>query len=177
MDRRELAKSIYSTAHLTGTFTLRSGQISHEYFDKYLFEVDSVLLAEIARLMAERIPAGTDVLAGLELGGVPLATALSLHTGIPAAFVRKKAKEYGMCKAVEGGNVASRRVCVVEDMVTTGGAIIDGVWELRALGAAVDSVVCVILRNADAADTLAGHGLTLRPAYTMEEIMEICKNP
>ena len=95
MTRFDLAAAIYDTAHITGDFLLRSGARSTEYFDKYLFEAKPELLRVIAEHLAPLIPAGTDVLSGLELGGVPLATALSLHTGIPAAFVRKKAKEYG----------------------------------------------------------------------------------
>ena len=86
-----LADQINTVARLTGTFTLRSGQIATEYFDKYRFEAQPALLARIAEALAPMIPADTEVLAGLEMGGIPLATALSLHTGLPAAFVRKEA--------------------------------------------------------------------------------------
>ena len=169
-DKKEIAKRIYDSAHLTGTFTLRSGQVSNEYFDKYLFEAKPELLRDIALLMKDSVPTGTDVLAGLEMGGIPVATAISLQTGINAAFVRKKAKEYGTCKLAEGAEVACKRVCIVEDVVTTGGAIIDGVTELRKLGALVDTVICVIQRSDKAADILAEHGLTLIPAFTMDEL-------
>src|SRR3972149_3310485 len=105
MTRKELAKKIYQASHLTGTFKLRSGQISNEYFDKYLFESDPALLKEIANGMAKLIPEGTEVLAGLEMGGIPLATALSLKTGLPATSVRKQAKDYGTAKLAEGAEV------------------------------------------------------------------------
>jgi orotate phosphoribosyltransferase len=93
----ELAREIYQRSHLVGDFLLRSGRRSTEYFDKYLFECDPSLLQRIAWELARLVPAETDVLAGLELGGIPLATALGLATGLPLAFVRKKAKEYGTC--------------------------------------------------------------------------------
>ncbi|MBV8691392.1 MAG: orotate phosphoribosyltransferase, partial [Actinobacteria bacterium] len=95
MDRETLANHIFAVAHLTGEFTLRSGATSTEYFDKYLFESDPLLLEAIAESMAPLVPDDTQVLAGLELGGVPLAVALSRATGIPTAFVRKEAKAYG----------------------------------------------------------------------------------
>ena len=172
MDRKSLARKIYETAHLTGTFTLRSGQVSGEYFDKYLFESNPVLLSEIADVMKNTIPAYTEILAGLEMGGIPIATALSLQTGITAAFVRKEAKKYGTCKIAEGADAAGKRVCIVEDVVTTGGAIIDGVQALRTIGAVVDTVICVIQRDEKASGILAGHGLILIPAFTMKELSE-----
>jgi len=95
MNKNELAQNIYRVSHLEGNFKLRSGQISNEYFDKYLFESEPKLLKEIAGQMAKLIPDGTEVLAGLEMGGLPIATALSLQTGIPAAFVRKRLKTMG----------------------------------------------------------------------------------
>src|SRR4051812_46731355 len=107
-----LAARVNAIARLTGTFTLRSGQIATEYFDKYRFEADPVLLADVAAAMVPLLPSGTEVLAGLELGGVPIATALSLQTGLPAAFVRKEAKKYGTARLAEGADIAGRRVTV-----------------------------------------------------------------
>ena len=172
-DRNKLAQEIYDTAHLTGTFTLRSGQVSSEYFDKYLFEAKPALLAKIADAMMPNIPAGTEVLAGLEMGGIPVATALSLQTGLAAAFVRKQAKDYGTCKQAEGADVSGKQVCVIEDVVTTGGAIIDGVRELRRQGAIVDTVLCVIQRGQNAGDILAEHDLKLVPAFKMTSDMKL----
>src|SRR3954447_4733100 len=128
-DRSTLARAVYDTAHITGTFRLRSGVTSHEYFDKYLFEADPALLRNLAEAMAALVPAGTDALAGLELGGVPLATMLSQVTGLPCRFVRKKAKTYGTCQLAEGGELAGLKLLIVEDVVTSGGAILDAVRE------------------------------------------------
>lgn len=170
MNKSETAKMIYKEAHLTGEFVLRSGQVSNEYFDKYLFEAKPALLKEIAGIMSNLVPDDTEVLAGLETGGIPIATAISLQTGIDAAFVRKKAKEYGTCKLAEGAPVNGKRVCVIEDVVTTGGQIIESVNELRKLGAIIDTVICAIQRNDSAAEILAKEGLKLIPAFTMEYI-------
>src|SRR5690606_17343752 len=110
MNDENLARDIAAVATLTGTFLLRSGQTSSTYFDKYSFESNPELLNRVVEKMILLLPAHTEVLAGLELGGVPFATAISLATGMPAAFVRKEAKDYGTCLAVEGSNVAGKRV-------------------------------------------------------------------
>jgi orotate phosphoribosyltransferase len=170
MERKELARRIYATSHLTGTFKLRSGQISNQYFDKYLFESNPDLLFEIATQMSQLIPAGTEILAGLEMGGIPIATVLSLKNHLPAIFVRKKAKDYGTCKLAEGKEFKGKQVCVIEDVVTTGGQIILSSNELRKMGGRVESVLCVIQRGKDAADILTKEGLRLIPLFTMEEL-------
>jgi orotate phosphoribosyltransferase len=168
--RDELAHAIGQRAHLTGTFTLRSGIVSNEYFDKYLFEADPELLWPIAEAMAELVPSGTEAVAGLELGGVPIATALSKVCGIPALFVRKEAKAYGTAKLAEGGEVDGRRLCIVEDVVTSGGQVVLSCNDLRALGAVVRHAVCVIDRQGGGHDALAAEGIELRALYTMDEL-------
>lgn len=147
MTRTELAKKIYDVAHLTGEFKLRSGQISNEYFDKYRFEAQPTLLREIAKQMVPLIPPGTEVLAGLEMGGIPIATALSLETGIPCVFVRKEAKEYGTRLFAEGLEVKGKKVLVIEDVVTTGGQVVLSTADLRSIGAVITHVLCVIHRG------------------------------
>ena len=168
--RDELARRLYDTAHLTGTFTLRSGATSTEYFDKYLFESDPVLLREIAESLAPLVPPGAHALAGLELGGVPIATMLSQVSGLPALFVRKQAKTYGTCRLAEGGDVAGRTLVVVEDVVTSGGQVVMSCRDLRELGAHVSVVLCVIDREAGGAEALAAEGLELRPLFRMSEL-------
>jgi orotate phosphoribosyltransferase len=167
MDRSELAKRIYDASHLTGEFTLRSGAVSTEYFDKYRFEADPALLHSIAVAMAGMVPLGIGALAGLELGGVPLATMLSQVTGLPARFVRKEAKTYGTCQLAEGGELEGLHVLIVEDVVTSGGAVLDAVAALRDRGATADRVVCVIDRETGGTEKLAEAGLTLDALFTM----------
>ncbi|MDF2685404.1 MAG: pyrE 1 [Clostridia bacterium] len=170
MLKEDIAKKIYETAHITGKFILHSGQVSDEYFDKYLFEADPVLLSEIVKIMKELIPKDTEILAGLEMGGIPVVTILSHETNIKGAFVRKKAKGYGTCKLAEGADVNGKKVCIIEDVVTTGGQIIESVKELRKIGAIIDTVLCVIQRNDNATEILANENLILKPAFTMEYI-------
>ena len=165
-----LAARVAAIARLTGTFTLRSGRTATEYFDKYRFEGDPVLLREIAELMVPLIPAGTDALAGLELGGVPIATALSLETGLPALFVRKKAKEYGTCSLAEGGPVDGRHLLVVEDVITSGGQVRLSVADLRALGAKVTDVICVIDRTEGGREALAADGLSMASLFRRADL-------
>lgn len=171
MKREELAQRIYEISNLTGEFELRSGAIADRYFDKYRFEADPVLLREIAKAMAPMVPAGTEALAGLEMGGIPLATALSLETGLPALFVRKAAKAYGTCKLAEGGAVAGRQLLVVEDVVTSGGQILLSVDELRKLGAEVKTAICVIDRESHGTEKLAEKGIRLGALYRMADLL------
>ncbi|WP_029192885.1 orotate phosphoribosyltransferase [Paenibacillus harenae] len=170
MEREALATAIYETALLKGDFKLRSGQTSNHYFDKYLFESDPVLLAAIAEHLRPFVPDGTEVLAGLEMGGIPIATALSLTTGIPVVFVRKKAKEYGTCKLAEGVDLTGRRVCVIEDIVTTGGQILLSTEDLRKAGAEVESVLSVIERDEKGRTNLEEAGLAYISLFKMSEL-------
>ncbi|WP_246051107.1 orotate phosphoribosyltransferase [Nocardioides guangzhouensis] len=165
-----LARDIDAICRLSGEFTLRSGQVSSEYFDKYLFEAQPELLARVAEQMVARVPEGTELLGGLELGGIPIATMLSARTGLPALFVRKKAKEYGTCKLAEGPDVSGRRVTLVEDVITTGGAVRDATRALRERGATVEVVICAIDRSPEGENPLADVGLEVRPVLTKSEL-------
>lgn len=165
-----LADDIDAIARLTGTFTLRSGQIATEYFDKYRFEAQPALLARIAAALAPLVPADTEVLAGLEMGGIPIVTALSMHTGLPAAFVRKEAKKYGTARLAEGADVVGRRVTVVEDVITTGGQVVISTNQLRELGAQVEHVLCVIDRSPDQGAALRAEGLAMHALLTRAQL-------
>lgn len=167
-----LAARIQRAAHLTGEFRLRSGATSTEYFDKYRFEADPRLLADVAAGLAELLPAGVEVLAGLELGGIPLVTAVSAITGLPARFVRKQPKTYGTCRLAEGGEVDGLRVAVIEDVVTSGGQVVESCAALESLGATVARVVCVIDREAGGRDNLLAAGLELAALFTATELRQ-----
>jgi len=165
-----LAARVVAASHLTGTFVLRSGRTADHYFDKYRFESDPALLAEIVSALVPLVPVGTDGLAGLELGGVPLATMLSSVTGLPAYFVRKEPKKYGTEKVCEGGEVAGRHLLIVEDVVTTGGQIVLSAQDLRSEGAVVEHAVCVIDREGGGAGVAAAEGITLHALFTMRDL-------
>jgi len=172
MTRLELAKSIFNVAHLTGQFTLRSGKTSTEYFDKYRFEARPELLAQIATDLAKLIPKGTQVLAGLEMGGIPIATALSLETHLPVVFVRKTAKDYGTRKVCEGLEIKNKKVCIIEDVVTTGGQILLSCQDLRAEGAQIQNVLCVIDREQGGREKLKQNNLELSSLFTMSQLKD-----
>ena len=157
-------------SRLTGHFVLRSGRTATEYFDKYQFEADPALLDRLAQRLATLVPAGTEVLAGLELGGIAIVVALGRHTGLPCAFVRKAAKTYGTARLAEGAGVDGRRVLVVEDVVTSGGQVAISTRQLRELGARIDTALCVIDREEGGADALARDGIELRSLFTRTEL-------
>ena len=160
-----MIKKIYDVCYLTGMFKLRSGLTSHEYFDKYMFESDPVLLKYITQEMALKIPKETEILAGLEMGGIPLVTMLSSITGLPAVFVRKQAKIYGTAKFVEGPDIKGKNVLIIEDVVTTGGQIRKSVTDMRALGAVIANVLCVIDREQGGTESLLDCELILDSLY------------
>jgi orotate phosphoribosyltransferase len=166
MTHQQLAQSIYKIAHLKGDFLLRSGQRSNEYFDKYRFESDPQILKEIAQQMLKLIPAETEVLAALEMGGIPVGTALSLASGIPCVFVRKEAKTYGTCQFAEGLEIKNKKICIIEDVITSGGQVLISTADLRKLGAQIENVICVIHRGGNVAEQkLKEAGLKLHPLF------------
>ncbi|MEV4178654.1 phosphoribosyltransferase family protein [Nonomuraea sp. NPDC049709] len=170
MSKADLARRVGAGCRLTGRFVLRSGRVATEYFDKYQFEADPVLLDELASSMAPLVPPETEVLAGLEMGGIAVVTALGRHTGLPCAFVRKTAKPYGTARLAEGAEVKGRRVLVVEDVVTSGGQIAISTGRLRELGARIDHALCVIDRQEGGAQALAAHGIGLLALLTRSDL-------
>ena len=123
-------------------------------------------MKEIANQLITTIPNNIDILAGLEMGGIPIAVALSLQTNIPLVFVRKKAKTYGTCKLAEGSEVKNKRLLIVEDVVTSGGAIVDAVNQLRDLEAEIKQAICVIDRESSGKKNLADIGVKLTSIFT-----------
>jgi orotate phosphoribosyltransferase len=170
MDDATLAADIDAHCRLTGEFTLRSGQVASEYFDKYLFETDPTLLRRVAEQMVQLLPNDVDLIGGLEMGGIPLVTALSAETGLPALFVRKQAKTYGTCKLAEGPDVAGRTVTLIEDVITTGGAVRDATNALRDAGATVELVICAIDRSPGEDNPLADVSLEIRSVLTKADL-------
>ncbi|MDX6523826.1 MAG: orotate phosphoribosyltransferase, partial [Gaiellales bacterium] len=126
MNRDQLAQLLLERSYLEGDFVLRSGRRSRYYLDKYRFETEPRLLAGLGRELAALVRSHgqqAELLAGPELGAVPLAAVTSIETGLPYLIVRKAAKEYGTAKRLEGVFEPGQRVCVVEDVVTSGGAL------------------------------------------------------
>ena len=168
--RRVLAATVFSRCYLVGEFTLRSGRSASRYFDKYQFESDPELLRALAAEMAPLVPEQTELLAGLELGGIPVVTALSAVTGIPAVFVRKVAKTYGTARLAEGPPVGGKRLLIVEDVVTSGGQIRLSASDLRDLGASVLGAICVVDREEGGSESLAEDGIVLKSLFRASEL-------
>jgi orotate phosphoribosyltransferase len=166
-----IAAAIKETSQLHGTFALRSGKTSATYFDKYRFESDPQLLAQIAAALAAFVPTDTQLLCGLEMGGIPIVTMLSHHTGLPAAFMRKEAKTYGTCQYAEGANFRDKKLLLVEDVVSSGGALLYTVQKMRADALEIDTAFCVIDRQTGGKEKLAEAGIELMALLTMEEIV------
>ncbi|MCE2399642.1 orotate phosphoribosyltransferase [Candidatus Poribacteria bacterium] len=170
MTKTELAKQIRAVSYLTGEFKLRSGNISNFYWDKYRFESDPELLTAIAKEMAKLLPIECDGLAGLELGGVPLATAISLKTGIPCFYVRKEAKNYGTCNLIEGGVQEKSSLVVIEDVITTAGQVCTSIEQIRGEGHTVEHVVAAIDRQAGGEEKINALGCSFASVFTLAEL-------
>ena len=170
MTKTELAKQIRALSYLTGEFKLRSGNISNFYWDKYRFESPPTLLAALAEEMAKLLPSKCDGLAGLELGGIPLATALSLQTGLPCFYVRKEAKTYGTCNLIEGGLKKGSTLVVIEDVITTAGQVCTSIEQIRTEGYKVEHVIAVIDRQAGGEAKINALGCSFTSVFTLAEL-------
>jgi orotate phosphoribosyltransferase len=175
----ELRDAIRAHAYLEGDFILRSGRRSSYYLDKYRFETQPDLLCAIgerlADLVSEHEPDATR-LAGPELGAVAVAAATSLASSRPFLIVRKEAKGYGTENRLEGSFEPGEVVCLVEDIVTSGGAALSAVDALRAAGLECRTAVCVVDREEGGVDELARHGVRLRPLFRARDLLESGKS-
>ena len=170
----ELKVALREHAYLEGDFVLRSGRRSRYYLDKYRFETRPDLLRalgeRIAAAVAEHEPE-VDLLAGPELGAVALTAAASLESDVPFLIVRKEAKDYGTANRLEGAYEQGNCVCLVEDVVTSGGAAVDAVKALREAGLVVRAAVCVVDREEGGADALARQAVRLWPIFRASDVL------
>jgi orotate phosphoribosyltransferase len=173
-----LAELLVERALLEGDFVLRSGRRSSWYLDKYRFETEPELLRGLGERLADAVREHEpDVvrLAGPALGAVALAASASLASGLPFIIVRGAAKEYGTANRVEGPFERGELVCLLEDVVTTGGALAEAVSALREEGLIVRNAVCVVDREEGGADALARLGVRLRALFRAEDLLELQK--
>jgi len=156
-----------------GEFTLTSGARSRYYVDVKTASTDPSTLARIADAMADVAASEGpfDAVAGMELGAVPIATAVSLRTGLPLLILRKSARSHGTGKRIEGRDPAGLRVLVVEDVTTSGGSTVEAVTVLREAGATVDHAFVVVDRESGGVPALAAVGVTLRPLATVSDLL------
>jgi len=171
----ELRSALREHAYLEGDFVLRSGRRSRYYLDKYRFETRPDLLEALAQRIAAEVAEAepeADRLAGPELGAVALAAAASLASRLPFVIVRKEAKEYGTANRLEGVYELGDTVCLIEDVVTSGGAAVEAVEALREAGLVCRTAVCVVDREEGGADALARVAVRLRPLFRATEVLE-----
>jgi orotate phosphoribosyltransferase len=179
VNESELAAALSEHALLEGDFVLRSGRRSRYYLDKYRFETRPELLGPLGERLAaaaREVEPDLDLLAAPELGAVVLAAAASLASGVPFVIVRREAKGYGTAKRIEGAFERGARTCLIEDVVTTGGAAVDAVEALREVELECRTAVCVVDREEGGVDALARRGVRLRPLFLASELLDRVKS-
>jgi orotate phosphoribosyltransferase len=180
MNDAEFREALVGAAYLEGEFVLRSGKRSRYYLDKYRFETRPDLLAElgerIATAVREHDPEAVRLAAPV-LGGVVLAASAALVSGLPFLMIRDSAKEYGTANRIEGAFEPGESVCLVEDIVTSGGALLEAVEAAREAGLVVRTAVCVVDREEGGADALARHAVRLRPLFRAGDLLKAEKTP
>lgn len=178
MEDSDLGRLLVERALLEGDFVLRSGKRSSWYLDKYRFETDPDLLRALGERIAEEVRGHEPEavrLAGPALGAVALAASASMASGLPFIIVRGETKEYGTANRIEGPFEPAEVVCLVEDVVTTGGALAEAVSALRGEGLVVRNAVCVVDREEGGSDALARLGVRLWPLFRAGELRDLRK--
>jgi orotate phosphoribosyltransferase len=180
MTEAELGEALIAAAYLEGDFVLRSGKRSRYYLDKYRFETRPELLAplgeRIAAAVGEHEPEAARLAAPV-LGGVVLAASAALVSGLPFLMIRDAAKDYGTANRIEGAFEPGELVCLVEDIVTSGGALLEAIAAARDAGLVVRTAVCVVDREEGGADALARHAVRLRPLFKAGDLLRGEKTP
>ncbi len=170
MTDKELHEAVAAAALLRGDFTLRSGRKSKYYLDKYLFEAQPAILRELGQRFAGRISPQTTLIAGAELGGVALAAATSMASGLPFVIIRNAKKDYGTKKMYEGKLSAGDTVLLVEDIATTGGQVLEAAKTIAEAGAKVEKIVAVIDRQEGARENIEGAGHRFESLMTKTDL-------
>ena len=152
-----------------GEFVLASGARSSYYIDIKAATTNPTILAEIGKAIAEGWE--FDMVAGVAVGAVPIAVAVSLASGRPYAIIRKEEKGHGKAGTIIG-DVAGKNVLLVEDVTTSGGSALYGLDALRAAGAHVDRVVTVVDREAGAREAFAEKGAALLALVRVGELLD-----
>ena len=154
-----------------GDFTLSSGRKSSYYVDKYVFETNPSCLSVIGDRIGKLIPAGTQRLAGIEIGSIPLAAVASVKSGMPFVVVRKATKGYGTNKLIEGVWQKGEKVFVIEDVVTTASGALGAIHTLRDAGLVVEDMVCVVDREEGGRENLEKEGIRVRSLVKSSELL------
>lgn len=165
---QRLAARIRDTAHQRSVYYLPTGETINSYFDEFSLAADPELLRDVAAAMRRQLPCDIDAVVGVELGGIPLAVALSAASGLPAAFLRRQPKTYGSFRQVEGANVSGSHVALVDDVVRSGSQLLRAAELLRHHGARTCTGICVLDRGLSGSEQLGRNDIDLRTLLTDE---------
>lgn len=172
MDKRKLIQLLKECGAIQfGRFVLTSGAVSDYYIDIKKAGTNPKILKRIAEAMAEYAK-GYDLLAGMELGAVPLVVALSLKTNIPYVIIRKEKREHGTSKQIEGGEVKDKRILVVEDVTTSGKSVVNTIKIIRENQGFVDEVLAVVDRESGAEEKLKNTDVSFIPLLSVSDILK-----
>jgi orotate phosphoribosyltransferase len=172
MDKKELIRLLKECGAIQfGQFVLTSGATSDYYIDIKKASTNPNILKKIAKSMAEYTE-GYDLLAGMELGAIPLVVALSLETNIPYVIIRKEKREHGTGKQIEGGDVKGKRVLVIEDVITSGGSVVKTINIIREKQGIVDEVLAVVDRESGAEEKLQSLDTSFIPLLSISDILK-----
>lgn len=152
--------------------TFKSGLRSPVYVDNRRLIFRPGPWHAVIEAFATALPGPDVVVAGVESAGIPHSSALAFATGLPTVFVRKEAKDHGLGRRIEGGEVDGRRAVLVEDMVTTGGSSLSAVAALRGAGATVGDCLAIITYGfAEAFEAFEAAGVQLTTLTTFETVL------
>lgn len=174
MNKNEVAKKIKDIALKHGDFTLRSGKKSQYYLDKYLFESDPTILNEIVEKLIEILPSldTFEIIAAPELGAVAIASVLSIKIRKPFIIVRKETKDYGTKKGIEGNWNPENRVLLLEDILTSGGAVLEAAKKILEANMKIVEIIGVVDRCEGAGEKIKKEGFKYKTLFTIQEILD-----
>lgn len=172
MTRSELLSALKKVAFLEGDFTTRAGKKTSYYIDKYRFETTPTVLEPLAQHLAQLLPDPStyDRLAGPELGAVPLVALVSVLTKKPYVIVRKESKGYGTNNRLEGLHTPGERVVVLEDILTTGGAVLSACAALMDAHLKVVHIIGVVNREEGAFENIEAKGFTVSALFSTTDL-------
>lgn len=173
MEKKDLVNKLKSCGAIQyGHFVLTSGAVSDYYVDIKKASTNPQVLKTISSYIEPIVKGKYDIIAGMELGAVPLIVALSLQTGIPFVIIRKQKREHGTGKQIEGESVTNKKVLIVEDVTTSGGSVENSIWILRQNHALLDTVVTIVDRESGARKKIESLDLQFVPLVTIKDILD-----
>jgi orotate phosphoribosyltransferase len=171
MEKEELIESLKACGAIQfGRFVLTSGAVSDYYIDIKKASTNPHVLKKIAETM-KGYTQSYDLIAGMELGAIPLLVALSLETNLPFVIVRKEKRTHGTGKQLEGPPVNQKKVLIIEDVTTSGGSVVKTIQYLRESHALVNEVITVVDRQSGALEKLQSLDVNLIPLVEVSDIL------